>query len=212
MSSFSRNPKDATIQSRESRRWSRWRGSLRGRPRVVTSTGLRSTGGSLSQGLGSLRSWSSLLHQGPAGWLHGCGLFPSRRPGRPVWGRPGDCGLRGCGRLDNRRLGRPLASRPRSRCRRGCGRLRSRPPDHDQRLAGFAGSFALGGEDLVGGSRPEHGVEHAKQLPRYRHDRPLATLALFSTGRTSRTTWGWCRPAARPPPPVPNATVRSLPW
>src|SRR5271157_3161681 len=61
MSPLSRNPRDATIQYHDSQRWGRCRGSLRGRPLVVTSTGLRSTGGSLSQGFGSVRSCSALL-------------------------------------------------------------------------------------------------------------------------------------------------------
>ena len=34
---------------------------------VVTSTGLRSTGGSLSQRLGSVHSWFTILLRGPAG-------------------------------------------------------------------------------------------------------------------------------------------------
>jgi len=41
MSPLSRNTKDATIQFRDSRRWGRWRASVRGHPLVVTSTGLR---------------------------------------------------------------------------------------------------------------------------------------------------------------------------
>ena len=61
MSPLSRNPRDATIQSHDGRRWGRCRASLRGRPLVVTSTGLRSTGGSLSQRLGSVRSWLTIL-------------------------------------------------------------------------------------------------------------------------------------------------------
>jgi len=61
MSSLSRNPRDATIQFGDSRRWGRCRALLRGRPLVVTSTGLRSTGGSLSQRLGSVHSWFTIL-------------------------------------------------------------------------------------------------------------------------------------------------------
>ena len=61
MSPLSRNPRDATIQLHDIQRWGRCRGSLRGRPLVVTSTGLRSTGGSLSQGFRSVRSCSALL-------------------------------------------------------------------------------------------------------------------------------------------------------
>src|SRR5208337_3247864 len=57
MSPLSRNPRDATIQFRGSRRWVRCGVVLR----VVTSTGLRSTGGSLSQGFRSVRSCSALL-------------------------------------------------------------------------------------------------------------------------------------------------------
>ena len=61
MSPLSRNPRDAAIQFHDSRRWGRCRASLQGRPLVITSTGLRSTGGSLSQGFRSVRSCSALL-------------------------------------------------------------------------------------------------------------------------------------------------------
>ena len=178
MSPLSRNPRDATIQSRDRRRWGRWRGSLRGRPLVVTSTGLRSTGGSLSQGIRSVRSWSTLLHRGPCGLLCGCRLHSSRCLGRPLSGRPGDCGLRGHWLLHSRCLGRSLASRPRGRRLCGCGRLRGRGPDQDQPLASSPGSRGLRGYDLVRGRRPEHGIEHAEQLPGHRHDGPLLTAAM----------------------------------
>ena len=81
---------------------------------VVTSTGLRSTGGSLSQGFRSVRSCSAF--RGPSGPLRGCGPVWSRRPDQLLASCPRTRGLRGCGLVRSRCPDQLLASCPRS-CR-----------------------------------------------------------------------------------------------
>ena len=127
MSPLSRNPRDAAIQFHDIRRWGRCQGSLQGRPLVITSTGLRSTGGSLSQGFRSVQSCSALLIRGPGGPLHGCGLVRNRRPEHSLASCPRSR-LRSCGLLRGRCLGQLLASCPRSRRPRGCGLVWSPGP------------------------------------------------------------------------------------
>ena len=63
-----------------------------------------------------------------------------------------------------------------SRSLRGCGLVGFRYPD--QLLACCPGGRGLRGYDLVRSRRPEHGVEHAEQLPGHRHDGPLLTAAM----------------------------------
>jgi len=75
MSPLSRNPRDATIQSHDSRLWVRCQASLRGHPLVVTPTGLRSTGGLLSDGSWGLGHSSFPGLRGP---LRGHHLVGSR--------------------------------------------------------------------------------------------------------------------------------------
>ena len=52
----------------------------------------------------------------------------------------------------------------------------SRCPDH--LLASSPRGLRFRGYDLVRSRRPEHGVEHAEQLPGHRHDSPLLTAAM----------------------------------
>ena len=166
--------------------------------------------------------------------FHGCGLVRSRRPDQPLASCPRSRRLRGCGLVRSRCPDQLLASCPRSRRLRGCGLVRSRCPDQllascprsrrlrgcglvwsrrpDQLLASCRGGRSLRGYDLVRSRRPEHGVEHAEQLPGHRHDGPLLTAAMHQPSEQGQPISGCCRPAARLPPPVPTATVPSLPW
>ena len=210
MSPSSRNPRDATIQFRDSRRWGRCRGSLRGRPhgrhvhrpsldRWLALTGI---------------SFGSVLvcppFRGPGGPLRGYGLVRSRCPDQLLASCPRSCRPRGCGLVWSRRPDQLLAGCPRSCRPRGCGLVRSRCPD--RLLASCPRSRGLRGYDLVRSRRPEHGVEHAEQLPGHRHDGPLLTAAMHQPSEQGSPFRAACRPAARRPPPVPTATVPSLPW
>src|SRR5208337_2446142 len=115
MSPISRNPRDATIQLRDSQRWGRCRGSLRGRPhgrhvhrpsldRWLALTGI---------------SFGSVLlcppFRGPGGPLRGYGLVRSRCPDQLLAGCPRSRRPRGCGLVWSRRPDQLLASCPRSR-------------------------------------------------------------------------------------------------
>src|SRR5271157_4045260 len=183
MSPLSRNPRDATIQFRDIQRWGRCRGLLRGRP-----DGRHVHRPSLDRWLALTGiSFASVLlcppFRGPGGPLRGYGLIRSRRPEQS------------------------LASCPRSRGLRGYGLVRSRRPE--QSLASCPGGRGLRGYDLVWSRRPERARRAASwPPPRW----PASYRCDASTERTRQPIAGFCRPAARLPPPVPTARVPSLPW